>query len=128
MDGAAQCAGYMGAIPEEWVAAFGGLSFYTGWSSVYSIISRYSIGPSLWTFDADAVLNDDGSGQRIQATPYMNFQYTNNFSTHLGDIEWSSQDTPGTDFTPADPVVSGRATYQNNTSFSMSGADHFKNF
>jgi hypothetical protein len=48
--GGANSAGYMGAIPGEFQSLFGGAEYYTGWSSVHSITSRYSQGPSFWTF------------------------------------------------------------------------------
>ena len=105
MEGAARCAGYMGAIPEEWRASFGGSSLYTGWSSVYSIISRYSIGPSLWAFDEGAILNIMEGGQEIPTRAFMNYPYAYDESTHLGDIDWSPQGTSGP-FPPADPLVS----------------------
>jgi hypothetical protein len=50
MHRAAKSAGYMGKIPSEFQSMFGGSSCYTGRSSVYSILSRYSLGPTLWTF------------------------------------------------------------------------------
>lgn len=46
LEGNAQCAGYMGKIPSRFQDDFGA-KYYTGWSSVYSIVSRYSVGPSL---------------------------------------------------------------------------------
>jgi len=107
MEGSTQCAGYIGDIPQEWRASFGGSSLFTGWSSVYSIISRYSIGPSLWTFDEGAVLNGL-PGDQIPTRAFMNFPYTYDESTHLGDIDWAPQGTPGP-FAPADPLWNGLA-------------------
>jgi hypothetical protein len=50
LDGAAHAGGYMAAIPEEWRTALGG-THLVGWASNYSIVSRYSVGPSLFVFD-----------------------------------------------------------------------------
>jgi hypothetical protein len=75
LEGAAQAAGYMVQIPEQWRESFGG-SYLTGWSSVYSIISRYSVGPSLFVFDPTVMLNVSyGSQGPVATTEYMNFAY-----------------------------------------------------
>ncbi|MBU1238470.1 hypothetical protein KJ865_02060, partial [Myxococcota bacterium] len=58
LEGAAHSAGYMGPIPAALGDEFGA-DYYTGWSSVYSIVSRYSVGPSLWTLDPTALLTGD---------------------------------------------------------------------
>ncbi|MBW2527627.1 MAG: hypothetical protein JRI23_25825, partial [Deltaproteobacteria bacterium] len=102
LSGRAQCAGYMGAIPAEWQSAFGA-EFYTGWSSVYSIISRYSLGPSLWTFaPTDMVNGSASSNPQINATAFMNYAYG---ETHLSDraTEWEAQGSTGP-FPPASPL------------------------
>jgi hypothetical protein len=115
MDGSAQSAGYIGEIPQEWKFSFaaggsggggaGSTTFYTGWSSVNSIISRYSIGPSLWSFDVNDVLDGMQCDSTIKAQSFMNFPYSPDATTHLGDVSWASQGTPGP-FPPADPLVS----------------------
>jgi hypothetical protein len=75
LEGAAQAAGYMSQIPETWRESFGG-SFLTGWSSVYSIISRYSVGPSLFVFDPRDMLEESPGSQAPVATiEFMNFAY-----------------------------------------------------
>lgn len=75
LEGAAQAAGYMAQIPEKWRESFGG-SYLTGWSSVYSIISRYSVGPSLFVFDPTDMLNvSHGSQGPVATTDYMNFAH-----------------------------------------------------
>lgn len=51
LTGGANSAGYMGPITSDFQSLFGGAKFFTGWSSVYSITSRYSQGPFFWTFD-----------------------------------------------------------------------------
>jgi hypothetical protein len=65
----------MAAIPAEWQQALGG-EYLAGWSSVHSIISRYSVGPSLWVFDphdiTDAAVGAQGP---VAATAFMNFGY-----------------------------------------------------
>jgi hypothetical protein len=69
-------AGYMGKIPEQWQSSFAGATHYTGWSSVYSIVGRYSVGPSLYTFDPDDLLFGDVLGNpEVATTPYMTFPF-----------------------------------------------------
>jgi hypothetical protein len=76
LDGAAQAAGYMAPIPEQLREDFGG-AYLTGWSSVYSIISRYSVGPSLFIFDpADMLDMPHGSQGPVATIDYMNFAYS----------------------------------------------------
>ena len=72
----AEAAGYIARIPEEWQSSFGS-AFMTGWSAVYSINSRYSIGPSLFTFDAESlVAGGFGNSGPVTARPFMNFSYS----------------------------------------------------
>jgi hypothetical protein len=59
--GAAHSGGYMGAIPQEWQGRLGG-QHYTGWASNCSIISRYSIGPSLFVFSPRDMLAGSSPG------------------------------------------------------------------
>ncbi len=102
LSGAAHSAGYMGPIPAEWQAGFGA-DFYTGWSSVYSIVSRYSVGPSLWTFaPADVLTGSASTAPEITATPFMNYAYS---ETHLSDraVEYAAQGEDGP-FPPASPL------------------------
>jgi hypothetical protein len=49
----------MGGVPEEWQARLGG-THYVGWASNYSIIGRYSVGPSLYLFDPATVTGTPG--------------------------------------------------------------------
>jgi hypothetical protein len=73
--GRAHSGGYMAAIPGEWQQALGG-EYLTGWSSVHSIISRYSVGPTLWVFDPHDMTNaPTGAQDPVAATPFMNFGY-----------------------------------------------------
>jgi len=106
MTGAAHSSGYMGSIPSEWQASFGGAKSYTGWSSVHSITSRYSQGPSLWAFDSSGILDSSSSpGDSIPATAYMNFPYSYSGDSHIseGALLWAEQGTVGP-FDPADPL------------------------
>jgi hypothetical protein len=92
----------MGAIPDIWQDAFNA-EFYTGWSSVYSIVSRYSVGPSLWTFaPSDLLAGSAGTEAQISATPFMNYAY---HETHLSDraVEYAAQGETGP-FPPASPL------------------------
>lgn len=102
LSGAARSAGYMGAIPMPWQEAFGA-THYTGWSSVYSIISRYSIGPSLWSFaPGDLIAGDAAASPAVDATPHMSFPFPDRMLDERG-TEYAAQGTPGP-FPPASPV------------------------
>ena len=99
LEGTAHSAGYMGEIPDNFQNKFSSSQYYTGWSSVYSVVSRYSVGPSLWAFDpTDLITGDASANPQIEATPYMNFGYPET----MGDraLEWAQQGTPGP-FPPA---------------------------
>ncbi len=80
LDGAAHAGGYLGPIPEDWRTELGG-THLTGWASNYSIISRYSIGPSLFAFDPTDIL-DTGAGaegpistRRLMDFPHADAHY-----------------------------------------------------
>ena len=84
LNGAANSAGYMGFIPADVQSLFGGAQYFSGWSSVYSIVSRYSFGPSLWTFHPDDLINGDASqGPQISSTAYMNFRFSSNLREEI---------------------------------------------
>ncbi len=102
VDGAAHSAGYMSPIPAAYQEVFGA-EYLTGWSSVYSIVSRYSVGPSLWTFDpADLTAGGLTPGGSVSATPLMNFGFSEGM---LGDraVEYAPQGEAGP-FEPASPL------------------------
>ena len=102
LDGAVHAGGYMSPIPTAYQAAFGA-EYLTGWSSVYSIVSRYSVGPSLWTFDPAALMSAGlVPGASISATPFMNFGFSEG---RLGDraVEYAPQGQAGP-FEPASPL------------------------
>ena len=84
MSGRAHAAGYMGRIPipASLQQLFGGAQYYTGWSSVYSITSRYSQGPSLWTFDPYSSFSGKTEGP-VSTTDWMNFPYSGGSSSWL---------------------------------------------
>ncbi len=102
LDGAVHAGGYMSPIPAAYQETFGA-GYLTGWSSVYSIVSRYSVGPSLWTFEP-ADLLDPGlsSGDSVTATAFMNFGFSEG---RLGDraVEYAPQGQAGP-FEPASPL------------------------
>ncbi len=56
LEGKAKAAGYMSEIPLELQSDFGS-EYLVGWASNYSITSRYSQGPSLYTFDPQDVVD-----------------------------------------------------------------------
>lgn len=73
LEGGAKAAGYMSAIPLEHQSKFGA-KHLTGWASNYSITSRYSQGPSLYTFNPnDAIYATPTVSRRIPAIPKMVF-------------------------------------------------------
>lgn len=75
LDGAAHSAGYMSPIPADWQDALGGDTI-TGWASNYSIVSRYSVGPTLYVFDpADVTGSAAGAQGPVAATAFMDFGY-----------------------------------------------------
>ena len=74
MQGDAKSAGYMGTIPPEYQSKFANAKYYTGWSSVYSILSRYSLGPTLFTFDPYQIANQQPPAN-ISAKAYLNYAY-----------------------------------------------------
>ncbi len=77
IEGASNSAGYMASIPARWQESFGG-THLTGWSSVHAIMSRYSVGPSLWVFDPDEITRSSpGIDPSVAAIPFMNFAYSN---------------------------------------------------
>ncbi|NOY91939.1 MAG: hypothetical protein GXP55_12150 [Deltaproteobacteria bacterium] len=102
LDGDVQAGGYMAPIPAFYQEALGG-EYMTGWSSVYSIVSRYSVGPSLWVFDPNDILASPAPGTSIPATAFLNFPYGD--GTMLGDraVEYAPQGTAGP-FPPASPL------------------------
>jgi len=111
LEGAAQSGGYMAPIPSSYQELFGA-PFLTGWSSVYSINSRYSIGPSLWTFDPAELLGSElAAGESVRATPFMNFGFD---QAMLGEraVEYEPQGTAGP-FQPASPLwnVNSKGVY-----------------
>lgn len=82
LTGAANSGGYMGPIPTACQPYFGA-EYFTGWSSVYSITSRYSRGPSLWTFDVmDILTGSASSNPQVNATAFMNYHFS---GPHLND-------------------------------------------
>lgn len=75
MEGRALAAGYISAIPRDWESELG-VGAVTGWSYNYSINSRYSIGPSLFTFDANALTSENmDNGSTIATEAKMAFPF-----------------------------------------------------
>jgi hypothetical protein len=75
MEGGAKSAGYMGSIPVEFRSKFNNAQYYTGWSSVYSILSRYSLGPTLFTFDPTQSNLPSIPPANISTRAYLNYAY-----------------------------------------------------
>lgn len=75
LEGAAHAGGYMAPIPSEWQAALGG-PVLTGWASNYSIVSRYSVGPSLFAFEPKDILESaPGAEGPVATIVHMDFPH-----------------------------------------------------
>lgn len=77
LEGAARSAGYIAPIPEEWQERLGAPAL-AGWASNYSIISRYSVGPSLYAFDPALITrqaDDPGANGAIAARAWMDYPH-----------------------------------------------------
>lgn len=75
LEGAAQAAGYLSAVPFEWQELLGG-TLLTGWASNHSIISRYSVGPSLFVVDPGLLTGaSSGTEGPVATTRWMSFPY-----------------------------------------------------
>jgi hypothetical protein len=95
LDGRAHSAGYMGAIPPGLQSLFSGAKYFTGWSSVYSIVSRYSYSPSIWTFDpSDLTTGDASTDPNVNATAFMNFAYSSELRELFDSYDPSAAASP----------------------------------
>ena len=75
LDGGVRAAGYMSPVPSEWRSALGG-PLLTGWASNTSIVSRHSIGPTLFTVDpSDLNSGDPLVDPSIDTQVHMDFPY-----------------------------------------------------
>jgi hypothetical protein len=113
--GAAQSAGFMGVIPESLRSDFGDKTYYSGWSSVYSIISRYSVGPSCWIMSSNSFVADmvnactstnpaNCKNHNIPMTAHLNFPYGKclpNSDSNCYAVEDQGKQGP---FPPASPI------------------------
>lgn len=59
VEGNALASGYLGVIPENLQDSFGGATHFMGSASNHSITSRYSQGPSFYTFDPKTISQPD---------------------------------------------------------------------
>ncbi len=76
LEGKAHAAGYISEVPENHRAQIGN-DHITGWSKNYSINSRYSIGPSLFSVNIDSLLKGTQSiNQNIATKAFMNFPFS----------------------------------------------------
>ncbi len=77
LDGAARSAGFIAPIPAEWRERLGGPAL-AGWASNYSIVGRYSVGPSLFAFDPSdltARATEPAAEGPIAARAWMEFPH-----------------------------------------------------
>ena len=71
LDSAAQAAGYMSKIPADKVDELGG-EYMVGWTTNYAIVSRYSQGPSIFTFDPEKAVEAD---IRVETSPKLLYPF-----------------------------------------------------
>lgn len=74
LEGGVHAGGYMSDVPDEWRDVLGG-PLLTGWAANTSIISRHSVGPSLFTFDPDDLDGDATVDPTVDTNVHMNFPY-----------------------------------------------------
>ena len=74
LDGGVHAGGYMSDVPAEWRDVLGG-PLLTGWAANTSIVSRHSVGPSLFTFDSADLSGDATVDPAIDTNEHMNFPY-----------------------------------------------------
>ncbi len=77
LEGRARSAGFIAPVPDEWQEALGGPAL-AGWASNYSIIGRYSVGPTLYAFDPGDLTGqaDDANAEGvIAARAWMDYPH-----------------------------------------------------
>ncbi len=75
MEGGVHAGGYMSEVPDEWRNLLGG-PLLTGWAANTSIVSRHSVGPSLFTFDPADLTGDATVDPSVDTDMHMNFPYS----------------------------------------------------
>lgn len=75
LEGAVHAGGYISDVPTAWRSALGG-PLLTGWAANTSIVSRHSVGPSLFTFDPADLSGDPTVDPSIDTSVHMNFPYS----------------------------------------------------
>ena len=76
--GGSRIGGNMSKIPQDSQALLGGATHIATWSTVYSINGRYSIGPSLYTFNPQDILDADPEvNPNISSVEFMNYTLSN---------------------------------------------------
>lgn len=83
--GSSKSGGWMSKIPQEWQAILGG-PVLSGWSANYSINSRYSIGPSLYTFHPDDVALAS-AGDEVSSVKWMDYSLPNPLAEGANDSQ-----------------------------------------
>jgi hypothetical protein len=75
LQGKALSSGYMGVIPSNLQTLMGGDTHFSGWGDVYSINGRYSIGASIYSFNADDTVSA-AEDTAIATTPHASFPHS----------------------------------------------------
>lgn len=75
LDGRVHAGGYLSPIPAEWQDRLGG-DLVTGWASNTSIISRHSVGPTLFAVDSDDIgVGDPLVDPAIATRPHLDYPF-----------------------------------------------------
>lgn len=91
LKGAARAAGYISDVPPNYQAQLDS-KHITGWSSVYSIISRYSIGPSMYKLNLNDLTDSDELDVHTEAL--MSFHGKNMLAPNANAMNVSGNASP----------------------------------
>jgi hypothetical protein len=87
--GAGHTSGWISPVPPEWQAQLGG-SYITGQSSGIPIISRTSVGPSAFSFDANDLVVASPVPTPVPTTKLLNFSLANRLHDDLSNSTGSN--------------------------------------
>ena len=86
--GAGHTSGWISPIPTNWQSSLGG-THITGQSSGQPIISRFSVGPSAFSFDIEALLS--GNSEPVPTTKLLDFSLQNPLHQDLSNSDLSNK-------------------------------------
>lgn len=85
LDGGSKSGGWMAKVPVSMQPIIGG-EYVSGWASNYSIVTRYSQGPSLFVFDPQAVVTAN-AGDLVPSTELLSYPMGENALVTRGTTE-----------------------------------------